>query len=104
MIRRARLPGKRESSSTPTRASMTEIDLSRNVHLEAAMSRANGLLVGGEKVKLTLRFRGREWADTKPGYDRVESVLLRLSSLGKPDGEPKLIGRSLRVVVAPVAD
>ena len=83
---------------------MTEIDLSRNVDLETAMRRAKGVLVGGEKIRLKLRFRGRELADTRPGYARFERALCRLSSLGKPDGEPKLIGRSLFVTVAPVYD
>jgi translation initiation factor IF-3 len=81
---------------------MTEVDLSRNVDLEVAMNRTKGLLVSGKKIKLRLRFRGRELADTKPGYNRFEKALFRLSSLGKPEAEPKLIGRSLVVVVAPV--
>lgn len=80
---------------------MPEVDLSGNVDLEDAMSRAKALLVGGEKIKLKLRFRGRELADTGPGYDRLKGVLLRLSSLGKPEADPKLSGRSLFVIVAP---
>ena len=78
------------------------VDLSTNVDLEAAMKRAENLLCERQKIKLGLRFRGREMANTELGFERLKKALVSLKLLGRPEAEPKLIGRSLFVIVCPL--
>jgi translation initiation factor IF-3 len=78
------------------------IDLSTNVDVEAAMKRAEDLLREGEQIKLKLRFRGREMANTQSGFDLMKKALATLAPLGRPKAEPKLIGRFLFVIVCPL--
>jgi translation initiation factor IF-3 len=79
------------------------IDLSKNADVEAAIHRAKDLLRCGEKIQLRLKFRGREMASREFGYERIQSALESLSSLGEPAAAPKLIGKCLFVIVTPIA-
>jgi translation initiation factor IF-3 len=54
------------------------------------------------KVKATLRFRGREMAHTEIGKGVMNTFLERLSPWGHPDFPPKLIGKSINVMVSPL--
>jgi len=54
------------------------------------------------KVKVSLRFRGREMAHTEIGMGVVEKFLKDLSPWGHPDFTPKLVGRSINVMVSPL--
>jgi len=78
------------------------VDLSTNFDLEAAMKRAEHLLRERQKIKLGLRFRGREMANTELGFKRLKKALVSLELLGRPEAQPKLIGRSLFVIVCPL--
>jgi len=93
-----KLGDKKEPPAPPP----TVIDLSRNVDVEAAMKRAEDLLREGEKIKLQLKFRGREMANTESGFERVKKALVVLARFGRPEAEPKLIGRSLFVILCPL--
>jgi translation initiation factor IF-3 len=55
------------------------------------------------KVKATLRFRGREMAHTEIGKDVMNKFLERLAPWGHPDFPPKLIGKSINVMISPLA-
>ena len=54
------------------------------------------------KVKVALRFRGREMQHTEFGFDVVNKFLQEIASFGRPDFEPKLLGRSINVMVSPL--
>ncbi|MBN8249173.1 MAG: translation initiation factor IF-3, partial [Verrucomicrobia bacterium] len=54
------------------------------------------------KVKVSLRFRGREMAHTEIGMGVVQKFLKDLSPWGHPDFTPKLVGRSINVMVSPL--
>ena len=54
-------------------------------------------------AKLTLQFKGRELANTSFGFDVVKRFIRDLSEYGAEDGEPKLIGKSIIVIVTPVS-
>jgi translation initiation factor IF-3 len=63
---------------------------------------AEDFLFHGNKVKLTLTFRGREMAHTEIGYDTIRRAVSELGHMGHPDNEPKLIGRNIIVMMTPV--
>lgn len=79
------------------------INLSANVNVEAEMNRAKDLLRQGRKIRLLLRFRGRELANTAWGFKRMERSLTDLAGLGRSEVQPRLLGRDLYVVVVPFA-
>ena len=55
----------------------------------------------GDKVKVTLRFRGREMAHQDLGLKLLDRVRAELSELSKVEQEPKLEGRQMVMVLAP---
>jgi translation initiation factor IF-3 len=55
----------------------------------------------GDKVKLTLRFRGREMAHLELGMELLNKVREDTSLIAKVEAEPKLEGRQMMMVLAP---
>jgi translation initiation factor IF-3 len=54
------------------------------------------------KVKVTLKFRGREMAHTEFGFQVVQKFLEGLAPFGHPDFQPKLIGRGINAMISPL--
>ncbi len=57
----------------------------------------------GDKVKVTLRFRGREMAHQNLGMDLLNKVRDDTQEIAKVEAEPKLEGRQMVMVLAPTA-
>jgi translation initiation factor IF-3 len=55
----------------------------------------------GDKVKVTLRFRGREMAHQELGMAVLQRVKAELESIAKVESEPRLEGRQMVMVLAP---
>ncbi len=55
----------------------------------------------GDKVKVTLRFRGREMAHQELGRDLLNRVEADLEELGSVEQFPKMEGRQMVMVLAP---
>jgi translation initiation factor IF-3 len=55
----------------------------------------------GDKVKVTLRFRGRELAHQQLGMDLMQRVKADLQELAKVEAEPRFEGRQMVMVLAP---
>ncbi|MGL1922610.1 MAG: translation initiation factor IF-3 [Hyphomicrobiales bacterium] len=53
----------------------------------------------GDKVKVTLRFRGREMAHQNLGMDLLQRVKADASEYTKPELEPKLEGRQMIMIL-----
>ena len=58
-------------------------------------------LEGGDKVKVTLRFRGREMAHQDLGLDLLNRVRDDVGEAGKVEAMPKLEGRQMVMMIAP---
>jgi len=67
------------------------------------MRNARRFLEGGDKVKVTMRFRGREMAHQDIGIDLLKRMQDELGELSKTELEPKLEGRQMIMVLAPEA-
>jgi translation initiation factor IF-3 len=63
---------------------------------------AVGFLCEDMKVKISLKFRGREMAHTEYGFDVIKKFLTVIAPFGHPDFPPKLIGRGINVMVSPL--
>jgi translation initiation factor IF-3 len=55
----------------------------------------------GDKVKVTIRFRGREMVHQELGLKVLERVREELDALSKQEQSPKLEGRQMVMVIAP---
>ena len=55
----------------------------------------------GDKVKVTLRFRGREMAHMELGMELLNKVREETATIAKVEAEPKLEGRQMMMVLAP---
>jgi translation initiation factor IF-3 len=55
----------------------------------------------GDKVKLTLRFRGREMAHMELGMQLLNRVREETATIAKVEAEPKLEGRQMMMVLSP---
>lgn len=56
---------------------------------------------GGDKVKVTLRFRGREMAHQERGMELLNRVREEFEATTKVEALPKLEGRQMMMVLAP---
>jgi len=68
---------------------------------QTKMRAVNRFLEEGDKVKLTMRFRGREMAHQEIGLNVLKRVQDELAEVAKVEAHPKLEGRQMIMVVAP---
>jgi len=66
------------------------------------LGRAIDFLCDDMKVKVTLRFRGREMAHQEYGLQVVERLIKEAAAYGQPDAPPKLVGKGLNVMLSPL--
>jgi translation initiation factor IF-3 len=59
-------------------------------------------LQGGDKVKITLRFRGREMAHAELGRKLLERVAEDVTEHGKIEAMPRLEGRQMVMMINPI--
>ncbi len=57
----------------------------------------------GDKVKVTLRFRGREMAHQNLGRELLERVADDVKEIGKVENMPKMEGRQMVMMIGPTA-
>ncbi len=55
----------------------------------------------GDKVKVTMRFRGREMAHTELGFDLLQKVKSDTDEFAKVEYEPKMEGRQMIMILSP---
>ena len=70
--------------------------------LDVKAKRAERFLKEGNRVKVTLQFRGREISHFDFGKGKLENFLLRLQEFGKIDQEIKKQGGTLTAVYKPL--
>ena len=69
---------------------------------DVKMRSVTKFLENGDKVKVTLRFRGREMAHMDLGRELLERVARDVEEIGKVESMPKVEGRQMVMMVAPV--
>ena len=70
---------------------------------DVKMRNVTRFLEDGDKVKVTLRFRGREMAHQDLGRDVLERIAADTVELGKVESMPKMEGRQMIMVIGPKA-
>ena len=82
---------------------LKEIRLSPNIDtndLNTKMNAAKKCLAKGNKVKITLRFRGREMAHMSSSKHILDDIAENLSDVAVVEKAPKIEGRSIGMVLA----
>jgi translation initiation factor IF-3 len=95
----------KESKKHQHATTVKEIQLSPRIDphdLGVKLNHAVGFLCEDMKVKVVLKFRGREMAHTEFGFQVMTKFLGDVAPYGHPDFTPKLIGRSINVMISPL--
>ena len=82
-----------------------EVQLSPRIDphdLGIKVQHAVGFLCEDMKVKVALKFRGREMAHQEFGFEVIKKFLESIAPFGHPDFQPKLIGRGINVMISPL--
>lgn len=70
--------------------------------LQAKLRRIREFLEEGDKVKLTVMFRGRELGRPEQGLNLLKNMVEQVKDVGKIETPPALEGRFLSLVLAPL--
>jgi len=97
---------KNEAKKKQKVVSVKEIKLRPGIDVhdyDVKMKAARKFLEGGDKVKVTIRFRGREMAHQELGLQVLVKMRDQLEDLAKVEQMPKSEGRMMTMVLAPIA-
>jgi translation initiation factor IF-3 len=95
----------KESKKHQHATRVKEVQLSPKIDphdLSVKTQHAIDFLCEDMKVKVVLKFRGREMAHTEFGFQVVQKFLGEIAPYGHPDFEPKLLGRGINVMISPL--
>ncbi len=97
---------KRDSQARPSGGRMKEIQISPTIDPHDFATKRNHavqFLCDDLKVRIKLRFRGRQKAHKEIGFDVVNRFVKDVAQYGQADSPPKLLGdRDLNVVLSPL--
>lgn len=96
---------KKHAHSKPAAGKIKEIEFTvriENHDFITKIRHAEEFLDHGNKVKLRLKFRGREMAHTEIGFEVMKKALAELLNMGHPDSPPKLNGKQINVMLSPL--
>lgn len=69
--------------------------------IETKLKNVTKYLEKGDKIKLSIRFKGRQMAHTDLGKDVLVKFAARLTDIAEIEQQPKLDGRSMTMLLAP---
>ena len=69
--------------------------------IETKLKNVTKYLEKGDKIKLSIRFKGRQMAHTDLGKDVLVKFAARLEGIAEVEQQPKLDGRSMTMLLAP---
>ena len=94
----------KEARKKQKTVSIKEVRLTASIEkhdYETKMRNAVKFLKAGDKVKVSVVFRGREMMHTQKGFVMLEEAMKLLEEVGTAESKAKLEGRSVVIVVAP---
>ena len=82
-----------------------EIQLSPKIDphdLGVKINHAVDFLCEDMKVKVVLKFRGREMAHTEFGFQLIDKFIKEVAPYGHPDAQHKLVGKAINLMLSPL--
>lgn len=95
----------KESKKHQHATQVKEIQLSPRIDphdLGVKVHHAVDFLCEDMKVKVVLKFRGREMAHTEFGFQVINKFIAEIAPFGHPDFTPKLVSRSITLMISPL--
>lgn len=95
----------KESKKHQHASTLKEVQLSPRIDphdLGIKVTHTIDFLCEDMKVKVALKFRGREMAHTEIGFEVINKFLAEIAPWGHPDFPPKLIGKGINVMITPL--
>lgn len=86
-------------------STVKEVQLSPRIDphdLGIKVQHAVNFLCEDMKVKVALKFRGREMAHTEIGFEVINKFIAEIAPFGHPDFQPKLVGRAINLMISPL--
>ena len=65
------------------------------------LKKIKSFIIGGDRTKITVRFRGREILNSQQGLELLQKIKTDLVDIAKVESEPSLEGRQLIMLLAP---
>lgn len=97
----------RKAKKQQTKIEVKEIQLRPKTddhHIGFKVKNARKWLSEGKKVRVRIRFRGREITHPEIGRDRLEKIRDELKDVGQVEQMPNMEGRDMLMILAPLAD
>lgn len=97
----------KEAKKAQKQINVKEVRMTPNIDthdLEVKARQAERFLNNGDKVKVSVRFRGRELGHTDQGRDVLDEFLDILGDLAAVDKKPKMEGRNMVMHLSPNTD
>ncbi len=94
----------KESRKHQHASTVKEVQLSPRIDphdLGIKVQHAINFLCEDMKVKVALKFRGREMAHTEIGFEVINKFIAEIAPFGHPDFQPKLVGRAINLMISP---
>jgi translation initiation factor IF-3 len=95
---------KKHAHNKPAAGKIKEIEFTVRIEKGDFLTKlrhAEEFLDHGNKVKLRLKFRGREMAHTEMGFEVIKRAISELETMGHPDSDPKLSGKQINLMITP---
>ncbi len=95
----------KESRKHQHASTVKEVQLSPRIDphdLGIKVDHAIDFLCEDMKVKVALKFRGREMAHTDVGFEVINKFIELIAPFGHPDFAPKLVGRAINLMISPL--
>ena len=69
---------------------------------EFKVKNAKKFIAKGDKVKFTIRFKGRELQHSHLGNELMDKIKLDMQEIGKVESQPKFEGKQMTMVIQPL--
>ena len=95
----------KESKKHQHASIVKEVQLSPRIDphdLGIKLMHAVNFLCDDMKVKIALKFRGRENAHTEVGFEVIKKFIADIAPYGQPDFQPKLVGKAINLMISPL--
>jgi len=95
----------KESKKHQHASTVKEVQLSPRIDphdLGIKLQHSIDFLCEDMKVKVALKFRGREMAHTEVGFEVIKKFIADIEPYGHPDFQPKLIGKAINLMISPL--
>ena len=95
----------KESKKHQHASTVKEVQLSPRIDphdLGIKTAHAIDFLCEDMKVKVALKFRGRENAHTEIGFEVINKFIADIAPYGHPDFQPKLVGKAINLMISPL--